>query len=147
MSLLSLALAFVVGTLITLQIGSNARLKEAIGHPLPAVIISSALGIVVLVGAMLVGRVPWPSLDKLSAAPGAAWFGGLFGAAYAIVTIVLARHIGAATLVALVVAGQLICSVVVDHVGIVGFDVRPITVWRGAGCALLLAGLFLIWKF
>jgi len=69
------------------------------------------------------------------------------GAIYAVVTIILARRLGAATLMALVIAGQLICSVVVDHVGIIGFDVRPLTVGRGVGCALLLGGLFLVWRY
>jgi len=147
MNLISVALAFVVGALITLQIGSNARLKEAIGQPLPAVIISSALGLVLLTGAMLMARSPWPSLDKLTAAPTSAWLGGVLGAIYAVVTIILARRLGAATLMALVIAGQLICSVVVDHVGIIGFDVRRLTVGRGVGCALLLGGLFLVWRY
>jgi uncharacterized membrane protein YdcZ (DUF606 family) len=40
-----LAAAVVAGALITLQTGSNARLKEALGDAIPAAIISSALGI------------------------------------------------------------------------------------------------------
>jgi bacterial/archaeal transporter family-2 protein len=147
MTLVLLAVAFLAGALVTMQIGSNARLREAFGHALPAVIVSSTLGIVLLAGAMLVGRLPWPAVSTLTSAPGWAWLGGVFGAIYAIVTILLARHVGAATLTALVVAGQLICSVLLDHFGILGFDVRPFTIWRGLGCGLLLGGIFLIWKY
>jgi transporter family-2 protein len=46
-----------------------------------------------------------------------------------------------------VVAGQLICSMMVNHFGVVGFEARPVTLLRGLGCALLLGGVFLIWKF
>jgi bacterial/archaeal transporter family-2 protein len=61
--------------------------------------------------------------------------------------VLLARHMGAATLVALVVAGQLVCSVVMDHFGVLGFETRSATAWRLTGCGLMLAGFFLIWRF
>jgi transporter family-2 protein len=147
MRLLAFVLAFLAGGLVTLQVGSNTRLKEAVGGLLPAVIVSSGLGILLLGAVMLVMQVPWPSLVKFRTAPPTAWLGGLFGAFYAVVTVFLARHMGAATLIALVVAGQLICSVVVDHLGVLGFELRPATAWRLVGCGLMLAGFFLISKF
>jgi transporter family-2 protein len=147
MHFLPFALAFLAGALIAIQIGSNARLKEATGEPLPALIISSSIGVAVLVVALLVSRESWPSLAQLRTAPPSAWLGGLVGAGYAIVTVVLARHVGAATLVALVVAGQLVCSVLLDHFAVIGFELRPATMGRVAGCGLLLGGVFLIWRF
>jgi bacterial/archaeal transporter family-2 protein len=84
---------------------------------------------------------------RLTAAPLSAWLGGIFGAVYAMVTVILARHVGAATLIALVVTGQLLCSVLLDHFGVLGFDTRPATLWRVAGCGLMVSGFFLIWKF
>ena len=139
--------ALVAGALISIQTGSNARLKEAFGHPLPAVVVSSLIGVALLAAATLVARVPLPSLDRLAGAPWTAWIGGLLGAAYAVTVVVLARELGAATLTALVVTGQLICSVVLDHYGLLGFEVRTIGIGRLVGCALLLGGTFFIWKF
>jgi transporter family-2 protein len=147
MRLLTFVGAFAAGAVVTLQLASNTKLKEAVGGLLPAVIVSSALGILLLGGAMLVMQVPWPSLSKFREAPPTAWLGGALGAFYAMVTVYLARHMGAATLVALVVAGQLICSVLLDHLGALGFELRPATTWRVAGCGLMLAGFFLIWRF
>ena len=147
MGLMAIVLAFVAGALVTLQIGSNARLKEAVGGTLPAVIASSALGIVLLAVTMLLMQAPWPPLVKLREAPVSAWLGGLFGAVYAIATVFLVRHMGAATLIALVVTGQLICSVIVDHFGLLGFETRAASVWRVAGCGLMVGGFLLIWKF
>ncbi|HEV8583994.1 MAG TPA: DMT family transporter [Methylomirabilota bacterium] len=147
MQVLAFALAFLAGALVAIQIGSNTRLKEAAGEPLPALIISSSIGVVALAVALLVSREPWPPLAKLGAAPLSAWLGGLLGAGYAVVTVVLARHLGAATLVALVVTGQLVCSVLLDHFAVIGFEARPATFGRMAGGALLLGGVFLIWKF
>jgi len=48
---------------------------------------------------------------------------------------------------ALVVAGQPVCSVVLDHYGWLGFDVRAASFGRIAGCILMLAGMSLIAMF
>jgi bacterial/archaeal transporter family-2 protein len=147
MKMLAFAFAFLAGALVTLQIGSNARLREAMGGALPAIIVSSALGIVLLWAVILALQVPWPPLARMTAAPPSAWLGGLLGAAYAVVTVILARHVDAGTLIALVVSGQLVCSVLVDHFGVLGFDPRPLSFARAAGCGLMVGGFFLIWKF
>jgi transporter family-2 protein len=144
---LSLVVALLAGALITVQTGSNARLKDAFGHPLPAVVVSSLIGIVLLVGVIVVARAPLPSLHRVATAPWTAWLGGILGAVYAVTVVVLARELGAATLMALVVTGQLVCSVLLDHFGLLGFDLHAAGIGRLLGCALLLAGTALIWKF
>jgi transporter family-2 protein len=144
---LFLLIALIAGALITVQTGSNARLKDALGHPLPAVVLSSLVGIVLLAAAIAITRTSVPSLDRLAGAPWTAWLGGVLGAAYAVTVVVLARELGAATLTALVVTGQLVCSVALDHFGLLGFELHPAGVGRLLGCALLLAGTALIWKF
>jgi transporter family-2 protein len=147
MTALYLVLALVAGTLVTLQTGSNARLKEAFGHPLPAVIVSSLIGIAALGGVLAAIRAPIPSLEDAARAPWSAWMGGVLGAIYAVSVVVVARELGAATLTALVITGQLICSVALDHFGLLGFELRAAGIGRLIGCLLLLAGTFVIWKF
>jgi transporter family-2 protein len=144
---LYLLIALLAGALVTLQTGSNARLKDALGQSLPAVILSSLLGIVFLVVVVLAMRAPVPSLSRATTAPWTAWLGGAFGALYAVTVVVLARELGAATLTALVVAGQLMCSVLLDHYGLLGFELHAISAARVLGCGLMLAGMVLIWKF
>ena len=147
MVVLALAAALIAGALITVQTGSNARLKEALGEPLPAVIVSSLLGIGLLVIVSAVARTPVPPPAKLMAAPWSAWIGGLVGAIYAVTVVVLARSLGATTLTALVITGQLVCSVVLDHFGLIGFEPHALGAGRVLGCLLLLAGVVLIWRF
>jgi transporter family-2 protein len=141
------AVALLAGTLITVQTGSNARLKEAFGEALPAVIVSSSLGVVLLAAVMLTVRVPWPSLPSIVGTPWWGWLGGPLGAIYAVITVLLARELGAATLTALVVTGQLVCSVVLDHFGWVGFTEHAAGIGRILGCLLMVAGFFLIARF
>ena len=141
------AVALLIGALITVQTGSNARLKEALGAALPAVIVSSSLGVVLLVAVTLGTRTPWPSLASLPGAPWWTWLGGAFGAVYAVATVLLARDLGAAPLTALVVTGQLLCSVLLDHFGWVGFTEHAAGIGRLVGCMLMIAGFFLIARF
>jgi bacterial/archaeal transporter family-2 protein len=55
--------------------------------------------------------------------------------------------LGAATLIPLVVTGQLVCSVVLDHFGWLSFEAHPAGMGRIAGCALMVLGLTPIAKF
>jgi transporter family-2 protein len=96
---------------------------------------------------MLVKRDPVPDFSKVGEVPWWGWIGGLCGAAYGLAAVILASQMGAATLTALVVTGQLICAVVLDNYGWVGFDVQPAGGWRIVGCGLMVAGLVLIGKF
>jgi transporter family-2 protein len=95
----------------------------------------------------LVKRVEFFSAGKAFQAPWWGWFGGLFGAVYGLAAIVLASQLGAATLTAIVVTGQLVCSVILDHFGWLSFDVHPASAARLVGCALMVIGLILIAKF
>src|SRR5947209_13897048 len=104
------------GTAITIQMGANARLKEVFGEALPAVVVNSVVGVIVLIAIIAAMRTPWPDPHKLGG-PWWAWAGGLMGALYGVASVLLARKLGAATLTALVVTGQLLCSVTLDHFG------------------------------
>ena len=139
--------AFIAGALITCQVGSNSQLKKNLGQPLPALIVNYVLGIAAVLLYTFAKQVPFPSTEKAFQTPWWGWLGGIFGAVYGLTAIVLASQMGAATLTALVVTGQLICSVVLDHFGRLSFDVHPASWARIAGCALMVVGLVLIAKF
>jgi bacterial/archaeal transporter family-2 protein len=72
------------------------------------------------------------------------WTGGLLGAFYVLGSIVTAPKLGAATLVAVILAGQAIASLLVDHFGWVGFEEQPISALRIAGVLLLAGGVALV---
>jgi bacterial/archaeal transporter family-2 protein len=147
LSWLFVAPAFLVGALITVQTGSNARLKEAFGATLPAVIVSSSVGVILLVAVAVGARTPWPSPPSIAGAPWWGWLGGVLGAVYAVGTVLLARELGAASLTAVVVTGQLICSIILDHFGWVGFTEHAAGIGRIVGCLLMVVGFFLIARF
>jgi bacterial/archaeal transporter family-2 protein len=139
--------AFGAGMLITCQVGSNSQLKKSLGQPLPALLVNYVVGITAVFLYTSIKQVPIPSGAKAFQTPWWGWLGGFFGAVYGLAAIVLASQLGAATLTALVVTGQLICSVILDHFGWLSFDVHPAGWARIAGCALMVVGLILIAKF
>ena len=71
----------------------------------------------------------------------------MFGAIYLTGTILLAPTLGAAALTGLVVAGQLVFSVLVDQLGWFGFEVHAANWPRLVGCALLVGGAALVSRF
>jgi transporter family-2 protein len=72
--------------------------------------------------------------------------GGLLGATYVAATTVLGPRLGAATLMALTLTGQMAAALIVDHYGAIGFPQNPITPARLAGTALLVAGVILVMR-
>src|SRR5919108_469601 len=67
------------------------------------------------------GGTPHPGEGGPPAAPWWVWIGGALGAFYVAASIVTAPRLGAATLIALVVAGQAVASLLIDQFGWVGF--------------------------
>jgi len=130
-----------------MQAGANSQLKQSLEAPMPALLANYLLGFGAVLAYALAARVSWPALGKLAGAPWWAWLGGLSGAAYGVAAILLASSLGAATLMALVVTGQLLCSVLLDHFGWVGFEVHPAGWGRIVGCVLMVAGFALIARF
>lgn len=53
-------------------------------------------------------------------------------------------RLGAATTIILVVAGQLIVALLLDHFGLLGMAVRPLQLSRLVGIAVVLAGVWLL---
>ncbi len=144
---LFVALAFSAGAALSIQAPINAVLSGGVGHPLWATVISFSVG---LIGLLLVGaviRAPLPVLSVAGALPWWAWIGGLMGAIYVASSIVVVPKLGAATLVALVVAGQMLTSLALDHFGAFGLQEQGLTVWRACGALLLIAGVVLIRVF
>jgi transporter family-2 protein len=142
--ILLLLLALGAGVLLPVQAGINAQLRSALGSPLAAALVSFVIGTAGLLALVVVLRSPLPLRSAWATSSWWQWSGGLLGAAYVIATIVLAPRLGAATLVAVVVAGQMLTSVLLDQYGLVGFPVHPLSALRLLGAGLVIGGVILI---
>ena len=137
-------LAFLAGMLLVLQVGINNTLRAGLGSPLSAAFASFLIGTLALAALLLATRTPWPARAALGGLPAWAWLGGGLGACYIVTVIVVGPRLGAAVLLALVVLGQLLTSLAVDHFGWLGFPQQPLTLARVGGALLLFAGVLLI---
>lgn len=138
------ALAFTAGVTLIIQVGVNTALRNALGSPVIAGLVSFVVGSAAIAVYVLLTRTPWPARAQLMGVPLWAWSGGALGAFYVISTVVTGPRLGAATLLALVVLGQLATALAVDHFGWLGFPQHPLTLMRLAGAALLFGGVLLI---
>jgi bacterial/archaeal transporter family-2 protein len=136
-------LALVGGAMLPIQFGINAQLAEWVGGSVRAAFVSFVIGTVALLAAVLVtARGGWP--DRAGSAPWWVWIGGLLGAFYVVASIVTAPKLGAVTLVAVILAGQAVASLTLDHFGWVGFEEEPVTLVRVVGMLMLAGGVVLV---
>lgn len=133
--------AVVAGAVIPFQFGINVVLSRYVGGAARASLLSFAVGTLVLFVAVLAFFRGTPSGAKLAGAPWWMWVGGVLGAFYVLGSVVTAPKLGAATFVALILAGQAAGSLTVDHYGLVGFAESPVTPGRLVGIALVAAGV------
>jgi bacterial/archaeal transporter family-2 protein len=142
--LLPLILAVMAGVCIVVQQALNANLRMALNSAAWSGFISYFVGIVSMALLALALRDPIPSTIVAARIPWWAWSGGLFGAIFIGAAIFLVPQLGAATFIALLIAGQMIASVTFDHFGWLGLAQRPIDLPRLVGVALLIGGVILI---
>jgi bacterial/archaeal transporter family-2 protein len=138
-------LALVIGMGLTVQVGMNMTIARVVGTPLWAAVANFAVGLAALMAvALMAGSRPAPG--SVGQVPLWAWCGGLLGATYVATVTLLGPRIGAMTLVALVIAGQLVAALAVDHFGVLGYPQMAVTPTRLLGAALLLVGALLVMR-
>jgi transporter family-2 protein len=147
MKLILLLIALIAGMLGPLQAGLNGKMGRAIQSPVYAALISFAVGTLVLFGYALAARIDFTSIRHAADTHWSVWTAGFLGAFYVTAAIILTPRLGAALTFSLVVAGQLLMAVFLDHFGLLGVPVQPLSWQRIAGIALITAGAILIRKF
>jgi transporter family-2 protein len=137
-------LALGAGVSVATQQVLNGSLRTALASPAWAGLISYAGGLITMIVAVIALGERVPSWKVMADVPWYAWSGGVFGAAFILLAILLLPSLGAATLFALVIAGQVLAAVTLDHFGAFGLTPHPVGAARLAGAVLLIAGVVLI---
>ena len=138
------------GAAVATQIAINAHLGAVAGSALLAANISFAVsmiaGLVALGAAILSGGMPISS-PAVWTAPSWIWLGGLGGATYVLLAILLTHRLGTAVLSAAGILGQLSTSLLIDHYGWFGVPIHRMSATRLMGILLLTLGVVLLrWK-
>ena len=74
------------------------------------------------------------------------WLGGFLGAVYVGYITWINQQQGVALTFSLVVSGQIFCSLLIDHYGLLGSALRTITLEKIIGAVLIIVGIILIKK-
>lgn len=146
MKILFYLLPVFAGVAITIQSGVNSQLRTAIQHPLMAAFISFVVGTIALAILLVFSK---DSIPGLSQYPTINWYkytGGLLGAFVVTVTLISVAQIGAGNMFVLIVAGQLVTAVLMDHFGVLGMKPNPVSLQKFFGICLLVAGAWLVNK-
>lgn len=141
--LLSIVVAVLVGMLLPFQALLNARVGALTEGALFASFLSFAVGTLALALVLLVTRTPLPSMRTLATLPPWLWCGGLIGAVFVFCGTLLVPRLGAAGMICLIVAGQLVGSLLLDHYGVLARP-RPVDAVRLAGAVLVGIGALLV---
>ena len=141
---LPVLLAVAAGVSIVVQQVLNNNLRTALNSAVWSGFVSYLVGVICMALLALALHAPIPSAAVMARIPWWAWSGGLFGAIFIALAILLVPQLGAAAFIALLVTGQMLASVAFDHFGWLGLAQRPIDVPRLIGVALLIGGVVLI---
>jgi transporter family-2 protein len=136
-----------IGAILPVQAVLNTKLGRQTGGPLIGSLLSFLVGLICLFILNLVTNYTALSQMKLlSVSPWYVWMGGLLGAFFVSGIIFVNQQQGVALTFALVVAGQIFISLLIDHFGLLGSIVRPVSIPKIIGALLIIAGLVLIKK-
>ncbi|KAF9432212.1 hypothetical protein BGZ76_011124 [Entomortierella beljakovae] len=93
------------------------------------------------------GRPPANLTLMLTKAPWWSWAGGVLGACFVIITILIMPTLGAGTTTAILISAKLLFACLIDQFAWFGIPRRRITIWRGLAALGLVGFVALISQF
>lgn len=137
-------LVVAAGASVALQQVLISNLRVQIGSAWWAAVASYLVGLLFTLAIALVA--PGPKFNELIPKNGdwLPWTGGIFGAIFLAITILMLPKLGAATTISLIIVGQMTLSLIMDHFGLLGLPVQPVSLLKMAGAGLLILGVALI---
>lgn len=125
---------------IPLLAALNAALGQHIGSPAAAALVLFAVAFIICAA---VTAITGPgALAGVAGAPRHLFLAGLFVAFYVLSVTYIAPHFGLGNAVFFVLLGQLISTAAIDHFGLFGARITPLSGTRAAGIALMVAGVW-----
>jgi len=138
MNLMFASLAIAAGIAVAFQGATNQGLLKSAGMG-PALVVNT---VVVLVGAIGLWIATGARTTFFPA--DASWpfyLGGVFGFIVIAAAVLVFPRLGAAYTIALMVCGQCLAAMIIDHYGLLGMERTPVTPQRVIGVLLVAAGV------
>lgn len=142
-----LLIALLAGAMMPTQAATNNKMAAFVESPILAALISFVVGTLALLIYALATGASLGNLAGAKDAPAIAWVGGFLGAFFVAAAVTLVPRLGVAMTFSLIIAGQMIVTLIIDHFGLLGIEVRPVNWQRIAGILLITGGVILIRRF
>jgi bacterial/archaeal transporter family-2 protein len=133
--------AFAAGALIPLMALLNAGIARTTGGQIQATIILFAVGLIASLLLALIMTVRLPDLHTLLRVAPPQYAGGVIVGFYVLSITFLAPRFGVGNAILFVVTAQLITSALMDHFGLAGAALRPLTMMRAVGLLVVIIGV------
>ena len=146
MAWLIVLLAIGAGSLAPLQ-GTNAELFKHWQQPIWTTtwVYLSGLAGILLIEALV--RQPLPAAEGFHAAPWWAYMGGFVSIATTLIALMFAQRLGSGMFTGLSLTASVCVSILLDHMGWIGFKQHSASPMRLVGAGLMVAGVWMVSKF
>jgi transporter family-2 protein len=140
-------LVFLAGAILPIQAGFNIQIGRTVQQPVFAAFASFLIGTIALFIYLLSVKFNFSSITATQSVSPIFWTAGILGAFYVASVIIIAPKLGTALTFSLIVRGQMIISLILDHFGLLGFSIKEINWQRILGVVFLVLGVLLIRKY
>ena len=141
---LAVLLTVAAGGVVAVQPPVNNVLSKSVGS-FGAATVNFLVGTACILIVTFVFAGGFKGDEGVASPPWYYWvLGGLAGVTIVTVSLVTVRELGAGGVTAAIIAGQLLLSVVIDRLGVLGLEERALTWEKLLGVALLAFGTLLI---
>jgi transporter family-2 protein len=141
-----IVLALITGALIPIQASTNAAFSKSIGNPYITGVMVLMTGLIAALIFIVASRTNVPNVAQLKAAPLYSYAGGPIVCTYVIMITIITPKLGVGNAIGLIVTGQIICAVIIDHFGLLGASIRRIDVQRLIGALMMIGGIYLVMR-
>ena len=134
------ALIFAAGLTMAVQPAINGTLSVRTGT-IEGVLVSFGVGTLIM--AAIVIFFGKGNIRAVSDVPIWQLTGGIYGAFFVVTITFVVPRIGVTTSMIILIAAQIIASLMIDHFGLLGMKTIPLDIKKLAGIVLLMVGVFL----
>jgi bacterial/archaeal transporter family-2 protein len=140
-------LALIAGAMMPTQAAINNKLAFHVESPVLSAFISFGVGVAALFTYIVITGIPLSNLSLAKNAPPVAWLGGLCGAFFVTAVVIVVPRLGVALTFSILILGQMLATLPIDHFGFLGTVVKQINVPRIIGVILIIVGVFIVRRF
>ena len=140
-TVVNLLLAIGAGICLTLQASANGSFRKNLDDLWYPAFFSVCGTIITALTLLTLFRPMPPALETIRSTPWWNWIGGPLGALIVLAGAVLTPKLGAGVFLSAMVGGMRLSSMLMDHHGWMGLDVRGITAGRILGAVLVISGV------